>query len=153
MHITDEEMDLRLRDRLPADRAETLEAHLGGCRECSERMADLAKAISRAGRRGEEPLQEGERRGGLRLACDDSAQLQVLRPFSPDRIQVRILNVSRGGMRLRLRQAIDSGALIQIRFKNSVVFGEIRYCARSGGEFEAGLLIHDLIPNRVPKLS
>lgn len=153
MHFTDKELDLRLHDRLPADRAEELEVHLAECAECSERMANLAGALSRADRISRLPAQQGERRSSLRVACDDPAQMQVLRPFSPNRLEARILNVSRGGMKLRLKQAVDSGSLIQIRFKDSVVFGEVRYCARAGGEFEAGVHIHDLIPSRPPKLS
>lgn len=147
MHISDDELGLKLRGRLPADRVAVLDSHLAECPACAERMANLATIISDSDRsiRQTKPVQE--RRGGARLPCDDAAQLQILRPFSPKRLEVRILNISRGGMRLRLRQAVDAGALIQIRFRDSMVFGEIRYCARAGGEYEAGLHIHDLIPH------
>jgi hypothetical protein len=62
--------------------------------------------------------------------------------------QCTIIDASAFGMGLRLSFPIDTGSRVCIETNSVMVFGEIRYChPRPEGEFVAGVLIVDVVPD------
>jgi len=86
-----------------------------------------------------------EKRREPRFASESAISLQVLRPLSFDRLAGRICNVSRSGVAVILKRALDRGSLIQVRVGAIVLLGEVRHCARSGDEFTIGVLLEDIV--------
>ena len=59
-----------------------------------------------------------------------------------------IIDTSSFGMGLRLAFPVDTGSRVCIETNSTMVFGEIRYChQRPEGEFVAGVLIVDVVPD------
>jgi len=82
-----------------------------------------------------------QRRRETRVAAHDLAQMKILRPFAPLPLEIEILDVSKTGMRVRVNQTLDPGALVQIRFKDTVAVAEVRHCVPAANRFHAGLEI------------
>jgi hypothetical protein len=62
-----------------------------------------------------------------------------------------VINISRSGMGLRVRNAIKSGALISIALENFIFIGEVRHCAADDrGRYRVGVSIEHQIP-RAPE--
>jgi len=84
-----------------------------------------------------------ERRRHPRIATNDTASLEVVRPFSSFPMDVRILNVSKSGLKLSASESIDPGALVRVHIKGHPVMAEVRYCIPVGREFHAGIKFQD----------
>lgn len=82
-----------------------------------------------------------ERRRGPRIPTDDIAYLRILKPASPERLVVRVLDVSKGGFKLGLGKSLYPGCEVQIRLKDVVALGEVRYCVPAKVGFFAGIQI------------
>jgi PAS domain S-box-containing protein len=82
-----------------------------------------------------------ERRREIRRAADGSALMRILRPFSLLPLEVQLLNLSKGGLKVRTSQSLDFGAIVQINRMNTVTIAEVRYCIPDGNHFHAGLKI------------
>jgi len=93
-----------------------------------------------------------ERRQEARYPTNDPADVQIL-PWNGTRVFVpaTVTNISKSGLRLEMESLLVKGMRIEIiiRPRKLVVFGEVRYCRRSGSHFHAGVLIDTLV---FPKL-
>jgi len=59
-----------------------------------------------------------------------------------------ITDTSTFGLGLRLSAPIDTGARVYVEAGSMIVFGEVRHCRpKSGGQFVAGVLIVDVVPD------
>ena len=86
-----------------------------------------------------------ERRGGRRVPTDDPARMKVLYPSGGKGAEVRVLDVSRGGLRLRLPEFLQPGTIIQIQLKSLIAEAEIRYCVQAEeAGFYAGVELQDV---------
>jgi len=86
-----------------------------------------------------------EKRSEPRRLVREPAILQLLRPRNSERFKVYILDVSDGGLGIWTPVALQPGAFVKVRLQGSVVLtGEVRYIARSGDEFQAGVKLQDL---------
>ena len=83
----------------------------------------------------------GERRRHVRVPTDDAAMMRIVQPQSPVRWIVRVVEVSKGGMRMRVPHRLAAGTLIQVHVKNTSVLAAVRHCARVKDEFHAGVEI------------
>ncbi|HEV2201565.1 MAG TPA: ATP-binding protein, partial [Bryobacteraceae bacterium] len=84
-----------------------------------------------------------DRRRHPRLATNDLASLEVVRPFSSFPMDVRVLDVSQSGLKLCASEPIDPGALVRVHIKGHPVMAEVRYCVPVGSEFHAGIKLQD----------
>jgi hypothetical protein len=96
-----------------------------------------------------------ERRRAVRLKTDELACLRILNPASPDPIEIRVLNVSKGGFKLCVKQFLQRGTTVQIRHRETIAQGEVRYCVPAGGRFQetgfyVGVQIQELL--RIPRV-
>ena len=90
-----------------------------------------------------------ERRREERILANEAAQCRVLNPLLEEALAVQMLDWSADGLSLRTALALSAGTLVQVRFKDSVVLGEVRYCVRSGDAFKIGVRIESSMP--IPK--
>ncbi len=87
-----------------------------------------------------------ERRADPRRPVDEPATIKVLNPLqSASPFPARIVEMSRGGMKVRLKQSLMPGTLVQIRFKGKLAMGEIRYTERSGSDYYTGVRLQDVL--------
>ena len=56
---------------------------------------------------------------------------------------VRVLDVSKSGLKLSTSESIDPGTIVRVHIKGSLVMAEVRYCAPVGSEFHAGIKLQD----------
>ena len=87
-----------------------------------------------------------ERRSNARVQTNDAAFLQVLNPLSTDRVEVRVLDVSEHGFKLLVEQFLQRGTTVQVRLKESIAKGDVRYCVPVKEGFHVGVYIEDVFP-------
>ena len=88
-------------------------------------------------------LQDG-RRAEVRLPADQAALISVYGTRPTERTTGRVVDISRSGMGLRLRQQLPVGSLVKVETEAAIIFGEIRHCARipdEDGLFKVGIRI------------
>ena len=101
--------------------------------EPSERMSPP----SAAGRREEQ-------RRDRRIPVDDPGSMRVVNPESAHRSAVRVLDVSRRGMRLWVPEFVSPGTTVQVRVKDLRVLGEVCFCVAAVTGFNAGVCIENV---------
>jgi hypothetical protein len=89
-----------------------------------------------------------ERRRTARKICDYSTSLRALSPHPTEMMTVRILNVSKGGLKLRAPIMLVPGTLVQIHFQNSIALGEVRYSLSAGSSHDVGVHVNDIFPKQ-----
>jgi len=91
------------------------------------------------------PAQTTERRADPRQPAEQPATIKLLNPLhTSERISATVVDISKGGLRLRLDQSLMPGMLVQIRLGEKLLLGEIRYCTPAGDEFHAGVRLQDV---------
>jgi hypothetical protein len=141
LHVPAEDIDLYARRRISLARGSEVEAHLANCTFCSSKVAaavDFSRALAQLQR------EVADMRDGRRIPTDDPAALDVLSATAPDHREVRIRDVSKGGMCIRTAKPIDNGAQVKVQRGTMVSYGEVRYCVPVGEMFHAGILIREL---------
>lgn len=90
-----------------------------------------------------------DRRTETRFPTDELAKMKILRPLG-EGSEVRVLDVSKGGLKLRVPELLQPGTIIQVHLKAAIAMAEVRYCLAADGGFHAGLRLLDLFwrPNR-----
>jgi hypothetical protein len=114
-------------------------------------MAEVVKSVVRAKGAELSPAQERnlkprERRRFPRVPTEETGQLRVLSPVSLSRLDVELVNLSRGGMMLQVPEPIDPGALVQIHVKDLIVLAEVRYRIPAAKGFRIGVQIRSVFP-------
>ena len=61
------------------------------------------------------------------------------------RLPVYVEDVSEGGVRLALSEALESGAFVRLEVADSTLFCEVRYCRRGAVAYTAGLLVERVL--------
>jgi len=93
------------------------------------------------------PVETDERRKELRYPTDGWAKVVV--PFLPEPqiVSAHVVDVSRGGMRLKLQAPLEPGTLLQIEMKSVLATGEVRYCRPDGNEYSVGIQLDEVGDN------
>ena len=86
----------------------------------------------------------GERRNHPRFACDHPAYMTSSMKSEP--VPVRIRNISKGGLGLRVPTFLPLSIDVDVHLKQSVAHGVVRYCVRVGSEFHAGVAVRKIEP-------
>lgn len=87
---------------------------------------------------------EIERRRDRRISTDDCASMKMLNPAVDGRQAIRVLDVSRSGLKLSSYLPLERGTLVQVYFGNIVAMGEVRHCVKCGAEFHAGVQLDNV---------
>jgi hypothetical protein len=84
--------------------------------------------------------QQPDQRQTQRHQLGQSAIVNVLGTAS-QALQGEIRNVSKGGTQLQLPRPIAIGSLLRIEYDNSLILGEVIYCAQEQSVWVAGIRI------------
>ena len=84
-----------------------------------------------------------ENRRDPRIAVDDPGSMRVASPESVYRT-VRILDVSKRGMKLWVPEFVPPGTTVQVRVKDLRVLGEVCFCVAVSAGFKAGISIENV---------
>jgi hypothetical protein len=82
-----------------------------------------------------------DRRRKPRIPVDIHARLKSLDPLTsagPSTI-ARIVEISRGGLKLRVGDRFLTGSSVQIVAERRIFNGKVRYCRSTGGDFHIGI--------------
>jgi len=90
-----------------------------------------------------------DRRREPRYSTDDPASMHLLNPLLADRQAIRVVEVSRNGMKIVSPMHLQRGTLIQVYIGDIIVMGEVRHSTNFGAEVHAGILI-DTVFRRHP---
>lgn len=143
-HVDEKDIELYLKDQLGKESITAIDAHLGDCRACVDKLAELDKCLwYLAELSADEGPRDGERRRHPRHVTNDAASLQILNPFSVGNWDVRIVDVSSGGLRTHTPRSLLPGSLIKVKMHYSVACGDVRYCIPADQGFYAGVRLHD----------
>ena len=143
-HIDEKDLELYLKDQLTNESISAINAHLASCHVCVNKLAERDKCLwYLAELSAPQAAGTGEKRKYPRLATDQPAALQSLHPFSVESWDVRIVDVSEGGLRTHTPRQMMPGALIRVKMLFSVACGDVRYCIPTDSGFYAGVRLHD----------
>ncbi len=147
MHTNENLLELYLREGLNASGVSKVECHLRSCEICSARLleADFFKTPTAGPDRARSSVNSEERRCLPRITTNDAASIQQIHPFSVDRTYMRVLDISRGGMRLQSSVSFSYGTFVKILIRTAIGFGAVRYCVTAQNEFQLGILLQDLL--------
>jgi hypothetical protein len=84
-----------------------------------------------------------DRRQDVRIATDEPARMKVLQPLGPS-TEIRILDISRSGLKISVPELLAPGTVIQIHMKSAIAFAEVRYSSQCGDDFHAGVCFQDV---------
>ena len=80
-----------------------------------------------------------ENRREERNEVNESAFIQLLNPFAPERLPVKILNTSKRGLCIGSAVFLSRGTEVRVFAGEVQLFGKIRYCMPSPQGFRAGI--------------
>src|SRR5690348_224856 len=79
-----------------------------------------------------------DRRTETRFPTYELAKMKILRPLG-EGSEVHVLDVSKGGLKLRVPELLQPGTIIQVHLKAVIAMAEVRYCLATDDGFHAGL--------------
>src|SRR5712691_7490467 len=131
---------------MPDTQISAITSHLAECETCRDKHAQTAKYISQLAELGRLQVGDRERRHEPRIPAAESASMKMVYPSPADRMDINVVNVSKGGLQLRVPEFLAPGVVIQILLKSLIMTAEVRYCLRVEDEFHAGVEIQDIFP-------
>lgn len=138
-HSSAHELEEYIAGRLsPAD-SSAVQKHLDACEECQLLLADVAISAQWTG---------PERRSEPRIPVQFAGRLKLLDPVTsigPPH-EIVVVEISRGGLKIRTPRFLVPKTLVQVRFNGKAVLGEVRYCDKTGNEYIAGLRLTQDFP-------
>ena len=144
VHVPEEDLELYVRGRLESERTSQVEQHLLECNICQGSLAVcLGQPVDVHLVQGTKP-ESAQKRSEPRFNAEGEATVQGLHPLSMERHKVTIVNVSKNGFGILSPKAILPGTIVQIRIKDTVELGNVRYCSAPGDDgFKIGIRMHD----------
>ena len=87
-----------------------------------------------------------EKRREARYPTNDDADVQLL-PSTGIHLPAKVIDISRSGLRLELETMLGRGIRIEVLIlpRELAIFGEVRYCRRSGNRFHVGVAIDGVV--------
>lgn len=143
IHIHEDDLELYARGRLELEGNAAAESHLVECESCRKLLSErLGQRLALPPRKAPES-NSATRRCEPRFSAEGDATVQELHPLSLDRHKVKVVNVSMNGLGILGPKAILPGTIVQLRIKDTVELGNVRYCsALEDGTFRIGLRLH-----------
>lgn len=83
-----------------------------------------------------------DRRREPRFAADRLTLFQVSGSDDRERTLCRILDVSKGGMRIRTQHSMQPGTEIRVTLREMFAFAQVRYSIRTQEGFDHGIRVH-----------
>jgi hypothetical protein len=144
MHPEPEEFALYLKGQLSPDVIPALEQHLAACEACVQALCEQDRYLwCLAEISADELTLDGEKRRYPRITTDEPAVIQSLAPFATDVWDIRIIDVSKGGVRIHTPRPLEPESLIRVSMKFSIACGDVRHCTSTVDGYHAGIRLHD----------
>ena len=87
-----------------------------------------------------------DRRKEPRFHSKGLADLLILHGEPSERLTATVTNVSRSGFKLELDEPVEKGSQIEIRLRETIVWGVVTNCERDGrGHYRAGMRTTDAV--------
>ena len=143
-HLSDDDLELYIRGG--SLDTENSEAHLDECPICREKLRDSALFMLDLAtvRRYKWSSGDRDRRAEPRMLMRETASLRVLSPVPAGRSEVSVINLSKSGLMVRVPVPVEPGSIVQLRRKQVLVMGEVRYCLKVNDGFHLGIVIQDM---------
>ncbi len=139
-HSSTHDLERYVDGHLSAEDSSAVQTHLEGCEECQLRLADIALQTQ---------WKDEEHRREPRVPVNFPGRLKLLDPVTsvgpPHDAQV--VEISRGGLKIRTPRFLIPKTLVQIRFNGKAVLGEVRYCTKADSGYFAGLKLTEDFPS------
>lgn len=140
-HSSSRELEQYMDGNLSEEASAVVRTHLEECEECQLKMADIALEVQWTG---------PERRSEPRVPVDYPGRLKWLDPVTsvgpPHDVQV--IQISRGGLRIRTPRYLIPKTLVQIHFNGAAVLGSVIYCVRTEAGYHAGIKLTQDFPSQ-----
>jgi hypothetical protein len=139
LHSNIGDLEAYVDGHLSEEQSTAVRAHLEGCKECQLRLTDIAL---------EGRWKGPERRGEPRVAVNFPCRVKQLDPVTSAHPphEAEIVEISRAGLKIFTPRLLITKTLVQIRFNNQAVLGEVRYCIEVDGGYHAGIKLVDDFP-------
>jgi len=146
MHIHDDVLELYLNEGLESAFVSKVESHLGFCESCSARLVEAASFMDQMSNLNtlQSAPDGNENRRLARIATNDPATIQQVNPFSANRTDVCVLDISQGGLGIHSSVSLWPGNFVKVRIRSAIAFGVVRYCVTRENGFHVGVLLQDL---------
>jgi hypothetical protein len=144
VHVHEDDIELYLRGGLEPERAPTMEFHLLECESCRQLLSDcLGRQLAFHAIKAPKST-AAQKRSEPRFDTTGEGTVQELHPLCLDRQKIRIVNMSKNGLGIVVPKAILPGTIVQLRIKDTVELGSVRYCSAFGDDgFRVGLRLHE----------
>ena len=86
-----------------------------------------------------------EHRREPRVEMDEVVFVQLLNPFSEERLAARVVNRSTGGVCIASLTFLPRGGEVQVFHRGDQLFGKIRYCVPAKEGFRSGIAVSQII--------
>jgi hypothetical protein len=86
-----------------------------------------------------------DRRRYVRIPTDDTARVSVVGAAASEPMEARVTDVSRGGMRLHMKQLLAQGTMLRVQLRDTGVLAEVRYCVAIDNAFTAGVQVQSVL--------
>jgi hypothetical protein len=141
-HLHEDDLELYLRGQLESGHLWSTEQHLLTCEMCRLQLSNcLGQRLALQIIVGPQTTAT-QKRSEPRFDTKGEGTLQELHPLSLERRKVKIVNVSKNGLGLVSPKAFLPGTIVQLRIKDIVELGNVRYCSASDEGFRIGLRLH-----------
>lgn len=151
VHIHEDDLLLFAEGTLEETLSAAIADHVELCPECRQQLSSIAR-FRREYYQATTAIDE--RRREHRIQTNDPAMLRMLNPLVGKLMVIRVVDVSKNGAKLHTPIAIPVGGLVQVRVRQSIILGEVRYCVTVRGQFYSGIRIQGLhqfsSPPRLP---
>jgi hypothetical protein len=151
MHPVAEDLELYALKELAPTKSSLIEAHLQGCDHCRKQLREREEFAWQL-RNLSEPDRTAacaEHRRSRRIPTDDPAVAKIIESDREISLDVRVLDVSAGGLCLQMERPVRPGAVIQIYFAKKIYIGEVRYCIEANEGFRLGVQVKDIFTTSV----
>src|SRR5579872_4108604 len=134
MHPVAEDLELYALKELAPTKSSLVEAHLQSCEICRKQLREREEFAWQL-RNLNEPdrtAASAEHRRSRRIPTDDPAIAKIMEGDREVFLDVRVLDVSAGGLCLHMPRPVRPGSVIQIYLANTIALAEVRYCIEAG---------------------
>jgi hypothetical protein len=115
--------------------------------ECGRDSVGIAKLIGHIAEFNDVrwPYECTEQRRHARIDTDERATMRLISPMVLEFSEIRIVNVSLGGLMLRTERRLTPGTIIQIRVKGTFILAEVRHASLKDDGYYVGVRVQDLL--------
>jgi len=131
-HANAQDLEQYVSGQLSDADSSVVQQHLEICEECQNRLAEIAMQAQWTG---------PERRSEPRVPVSFPGRLKLLDPLTsvgPPH-DVRVVEISRNGLKIRTPRFLIPKTLIQIHFNGQAMLGKVAYCQKLETGYNAGL--------------